>query len=230
MRQEKAEAILKNPDRYFHNERIFLNNPVITLGMGLAPLVVMATSVQNALILMATVALLLTPTRVLSSYALRKVRNLLARGLIYCGIASVIYAVIYLILSQYFGTALVGLGVYLPVLVVEPLIIYRYGRVPETPRKAAIKGLQTTVGYSLILLLLGGMREFLAQGTLLGVPVGTTRSLLPFASLPAGGFILLGLLCAAWRAVTSWYKRTLTREARNQTVAYMTLKGGSEEQ
>ncbi len=45
---------------------MFLNNPVVMQGMGLAPLVVLATSGQNAVMLAVAVALLLVPSRVLA--------------------------------------------------------------------------------------------------------------------------------------------------------------------
>ena len=45
---------------------MFLNNPVVMQGMGLAPLVVVATTGQNSLMLAAAVALLLVPSRVLA--------------------------------------------------------------------------------------------------------------------------------------------------------------------
>jgi len=41
------------------------------------------------------------------------------------------------------------LGIYLPMLVVEPLLIYRFGRVQETMQKAVSKGLRITLGYVL---------------------------------------------------------------------------------
>ena len=68
MKQQKAEKILRDPGRYAHHDRIFLNNPVIMQGMGLAPLVVLATSGRNALMLAVAVALLLTPSRVISFF------------------------------------------------------------------------------------------------------------------------------------------------------------------
>ena len=37
MKQSKAERFLRDPGRYAHHDRIFLNNPVIMQGMGLAP-------------------------------------------------------------------------------------------------------------------------------------------------------------------------------------------------
>ena len=65
----------------------------------------------------------------------------------------------------------------------------------------------------LLLVLLGCVREWLAAGTMFGVVV--SRPVLPMASMPAGGFIVLGVLCAVWRALAQKRKAYLTKEARN---------------
>lgn len=230
MKQAKAEIILRDPGKYAHHDRIFLNNPVIMQGMGLAPVVVLATSGRNALMLAVAVALLLTPSRVLS-YLLSKLvplqehaseeelrAKLLPRGLLYSGTAAVVYLLFYPLMQKLFGMELLTLGIYLPMLVVEPLIIYRYGRVQETLKKAVSKGLRVTVGYVVVLLVVGCIREWLAAGTVFGVAVTANTALLPLASMPAGGFILLGVLSAIWRALAAWYKAFLTNEARNQVI------------
>ena len=230
MKQSKAEVILRDPGKYAHHDRIFLNNPVIMQGMGLAPVVVLATSGRNALMLAAAVALLLTPSRVLS-YLLSKLvpleehaseeelrAKLLPRGLIYSGTAAVVYFLVYPLLRNLFGTELLSLGIYLPMLVLEPLIIYRYGRVQETLPKAVSKGLRVTVGYVVVLLVVGCIREWLATGTVFGFAVTANTALLPLASMPAGGFILLGVVSAVWRALAAWYRTFLATEARNQVI------------
>ena len=99
-------------------------------------------------------------------------------------------------------------------LVVEPMLIYRFGRVQETMQKAVSKGLRITLGYVLLLLLLGCVREWMALGTVFGTPVGQ-RAVLPMAGMPAGGFIVLGVLCAVWRALAARRKAYLVREARS---------------
>ena len=53
--------------RKIKRDRVFLNNPVVMQGLGLAPLVVAATSLKNAVILGVAVLLLLTPTRILAA-------------------------------------------------------------------------------------------------------------------------------------------------------------------
>lgn len=227
MKRHAAELITRAPERFFHHDRVFLNNPVVMQGMGLAPLVVLATSGQNALMLAVAVALLLTPSRMLACllsrlFPLREEhpanaeleKKLLPRSILYSGSAAVVYLAAYPILNRLFGVSLLVLGIYLPMLVVEPLLTYRFGRVQETVHKAVSKGLRITVGYALLLVLLGCVREWLSAGTVFGAAVGS-RALLPMASMPAGGFIVLGVLCAVWRALAKKRREYLEKEARS---------------
>lgn len=217
---------MRDPEKFAHHDRIFLNNPVVMQGMGLAPLVVIATTGQNALMLAVAVALLLTPSRALACLVSRlfpltehptreqQQRMLLPRGLVYCGCTALLYIPVYLILNQLFGVELLNLGIYLPMLTVEPLLIYRFGRVTERMGKAVSKGLRITLGYGLLLLLVGCLREWLAAGTVFGVTL-TQHAPLPMASMPAGGFIVLGLVCALWRALARRRRDYLKTEARS---------------
>lgn len=227
MRKATAELIRKDPEKFAHHDRVFLNNPVVMQGMGLAPLVVLATTGQNALMLAVAVALLLTPSRLLACLLSRAFplnserpdrtelqKKLLPRALVYSLSAAVVYLAVYPILNLLFGTDLLALGIYLPMLVVEPLLTYRFGRVQETVRKAVSKGIRITVGYALLLVLLGCVREWLAAGTVFGTTVGR-RALLPMAGMPAGGFIVLGVLCAVWRALAKKRREYLEKEARS---------------
>ena len=227
MRKVTAELIVKDPAKFAHHDRVFLNNPVVMQGMGLAPLVVLATSGQNAVMLAAAVALLLVPSRVVACLLSRLVplrdedpsqeelqKKLLPRALVYGFSTAVVYLAVYPILNMLFSTSLLSLGIYLPLLTVEPLLTYRFGRVQETVHKAVSKGLRITVGYALLLVLLGCVREWLSAGTVFGAAVGS-RALLPMTSMPAGGFIVLGVLCAVWRALAKKRREYLEKEARS---------------
>ena len=225
MKRHVAEMITRDPEKFAHHDRVFKNNPVVMQGMGLAPLVVLATTGRNALMLAVAVALLLTPSRMLACLLSRWCplrdespapeeleKKLLPRALLYSGSAAVVYLAAYPILNAAFGTDLLTLGSYLPMRIVEPLLTYRFGRVQETMNKAVSKGLRITLGYALILLLLGCVREWLAYGSVFGVTL--SRSILPMASMPAGGFIVLGVLCAVWRALARKQREYLKNEAR----------------
>lgn len=102
MKRRAAELLTRDPERFFHHDRVFLNNPVVMQGMGLAPLVVLATSGQNALMLAVAVALLLTPSRMLACllsrlFPLREEhpanaeleKKLLPRSILYSGSAEI---------------------------------------------------------------------------------------------------------------------------------------------
>ena len=237
MKKRTAELILKDPEKFAHHDRVFLNNPVVMQGMGLAPLVVVATTGQNGLMLAAAVTLLLVPSRVLACLLSRLVplrdeeptpeqlqKKLLPRALLYAASAAVVYLAAYPILNFVFGTGLLNLGIYLPMLVVEPLLTYRFGRVQETVHKAVSKGVRITVGYALLLLVVGVVREWLSLGTVFGAPVGRW-ALLPLAKMPAGGFIVLGILCAIWRAAAAKRKEYLKREARDTLTVHTRRRG-----
>lgn len=241
MKKRTAELILKDPEKFAHHDRVFLNNPVVMQGMGLAPLVVVATTGQNGLMLAAAVTLLLVPSRVLACLLSRLVplrdeeptpeqlqKKLLPRALLYAASAAVVYLAAYPILNFVFGTGLLNLGIYLPMLVVEPLLTYRFGRVQETMKKAVSKGIRITIGYGLLLLLLGCVREWLSAGTVFGHVL--SRPVLPMASMPAGGFIVLGVLCAVWRTLARKYKNYLTSEARGLMAVYRQKEGEPEDE
>ena len=215
MNSKKAKYLAENMERIARRDRIFLNNPVIMQGMGLAPLVVAATDGMNALMLSVAVLLLLTPTRVVAAMVCRTGRGQL-RALVYCFTSSILYIGVYFALRAIFDVEILQLGVYLPMLIVEPLIIKRYERPqPERVITALRKGLRTTAGYVLVLLLIGCLRELLASGAVFGVAVPWLKfTLLPMASLPAGGFILLGVVCAVWRGLVRSYKKHVHTEAR----------------
>ena len=237
MRRHIAEAIARDPEKFAHHDRIFKNNPVVMQGMGLAPLVVLATSGKNAVMLAVAVALYLTGRKKnviildsgenVSPEELEK--KLLPRAFVYSGSAAVVYLAAYPILNMLFGTDLLTMGVYLPMLVVEPLLTYRFGRVQESMHKAVSKGLRVTLGYALLLLILGCVREWLAFGTVFGVEL--SRSILPMASMPAGGFIVLGVVCAVWRALARKQREYLKNEARGYLAVHpQSQESGKEEE
>ena len=67
MNVKKAMYLSENMEQIARRDRIWLNNPVIMQGMGLAPLVVAATNGMNALMLSVAVLLLLTPRQKMDS-------------------------------------------------------------------------------------------------------------------------------------------------------------------
>lgn len=199
-------------NRRVNNDRIFLNNPVVMQGLGLAPLIVAASTLQNAIILSVAVLLLLTPARMLAAF-LTKLSFFRFRGLTYAVSAGMVYVAVFFVLRRLYTPAQLGLlGLYLPLLCADPIVLKRYERPQRERVKTALKkGLLTALGYVLVLLIVGTLRELLGKGSILGTPV-SGRVLFPLAAQPMGGFFVLALLIAVWRGLVGLIKRQLNME------------------
>ena len=213
MKIDKARYIAENFDEVCTKDRVFLNNPVIFHSLGIAPLVVMDTSGRNALMLFAAVLLLLPIVRVVPMLLMEHFGEK-ARPMLVCGVAALAYIPVYFILYFIFQKNLLSLGIYLPMLVCEPLVIQRFEHTLDASISQTVrKSIGFTLGYGLVLFVLGLAREFLSLGQLFGVQV-TKLLFFPLASTPMGGFILLGLLAAAWQYGLIRYKKYVNMEAK----------------
>ena len=192
-------------------DRVFLNNPVIMQGLGLAPLIVAATTLKNGVMLSVAVLLLLTPTRVLAAL-LSRFAYFRFRGLTYALTAAAVFVGVRYVMGL---LDLALLGLYLPLLVADPIVLKRYERPQrERVRTALRKGIITSLGYILMLLLISGLREFLGAGALMGTQV-MKNALFPMAQLPSGGFILLALVMCVWRAAAASVKQQMSLGAEH---------------
>lgn len=210
------DALYTSVEKRARRDRVFLNNPVIMQGLGLAPLIVAATTLKNGIMLSTAVVLLLTPTRVLAAL-LSRFSYFRFRGLTYALTAAAVYVGARWVMGLMYAPAeLALLGLYLPLLVADPIVLKRYERPQrERTRTALRKGLVTSCGYILVLLLISALRELLGLGTLLGARV-LTRALFPMAQLPSGGFMVVALLMCVWRAAVSSVKKQMSLEEEQQ--------------
>lgn len=205
--QEQRQKIEETVDHRVRGDRLWLNNPVIMQGLGLAPLIYIDVTGKNAFFLSVAVLLLLTPTRVLAAWMCRFVHARF-RGPVYALCAGTVFIGVYWVMSKLFpSTDLAQLGFYLPLLVVDPIILKRYERVQNERTDTALqKGIITTAGYALVLFVVGALREVLGLGTLFGVQLWPV-ALMPLVALPVGGFAVLALVMALWRSAVRVIKR-----------------------
>lgn len=213
-RKTRAEAEAEL-DQKIHDDHLWLNNPVMMRGLGLAPVIAAAYSWDNALMLCAAAVLLLTTTRVLAVAICHLTGNRF-RPVVYAYSAAILYIPAYCILYAWFGADLSLLGIYLPLLVVESAIIKRMESPELEPVGEALRrGINNTVGLCIAVLLVGFVRELLGSGTAFGYVVMETAPL-PIVQQPAGGFILLGLIAAAWTGIVNAYTHFKREEVRHQ--------------
>ncbi len=186
------------------------NTGLVTL-LGLCPLLAVSNSVINALGLGLATLLTLVASNVCVSLARPLLRPEIRIPAYVIIIASVV-TVIQLLMQAWFHELYRILGIFIPLIVTNCAIIARAEAFAarHRPLPAAVDGLATGLGFCLVLLVLGAIRELLGFGTLFRqaeLMLGAwARSfelvLLPaysgflLALLPAGAFIALGMLVA----------------------------------
>ena len=213
-RKARAEAEAEL-DQKIHDDHLWLNNPVMMRGLGLAPVIAAAYNWNNAVMLCAAAVLLLTTTRLLAVAVCHLTGNRF-RPVIYVYSAAILYIPAYCILYAWFGTDLSVLGIYLPLLAVESAIVKRMESPDLEPLGEALRrGINNTVGLCIAVLLVGFVRELLGSGMAFGNIVMETAPL-PIVQQPAGGFILLGLIAAAWTGIANAYTHFKREEVRHQ--------------
>ncbi|MDO5601690.1 MAG: Rnf-Nqr domain containing protein [Oscillospiraceae bacterium] len=207
MKKEHLKYIHQHMDRIGRRDRVFLNNPVVMQGIGLTPVVAAAVNLQNAAVLSMMVILMLTLTRVLAALICRT-SFVGLRAVIYTSISTVVYLGAVFVTQLVFGGSLLqSIGIYLPLLIIDPIIIKRYVRPQKEKVSTALyKGVLTTVGFVLVILLVGALRELLGTGTLFGFKIFSDAPI-PIAQMAAGGFIVMGLVAAIWRSLANLFKK-----------------------
>ena len=180
---------------------IFKNNPTFRLVLGLCPTLAVTTSLENALGmgLAATFVLICSNTLVA---ALRKLIPDAVHIPCYIVIIATFVTVTDLIIKAYLPALSESLGIFIPLIVVNCIIL---GRAEAFASKNPVvdsmaDGLGMGLGFTLALSLIASAREIIGAGSLTVWGDIAIKNIhngpVVLAILPAGGFITLGLLLA----------------------------------
>ncbi len=177
---------------------IIKENPVLCLVLGTCPTLAVTTGVSSAVGMgLAATAVLVCSNSVIS--ALRKVIPSKVRIPAYITIIAAFVTIVQMIVKAYAPALNDALGVYLPLIVVNCIIL---GRAEMFASKngvvaSALDGLGMGIGFTTALFLMGSIREILGAGSWLGLPIPVLSSnpILIFI-LPPGGFFVFGMLMA----------------------------------
>ncbi len=203
MKQKNILLANKNWDDYTRRRKVFLSNPVFIKGLALAPIVVAATTAKNSLMLSVAVLMLLTPTRVVTSFITRRM-SVPFKTFFYPLTSALIFGAVYYFLFMIFGSDILLLSIYLPILIVDPLIVKNFEKTrKESFLYSIINGFRNTTGFIAACMLTGVAREILAFGTVFNIKI-LNVSLLPMASESFGGFLIVAVISAIW---TSYVKK-----------------------
>ena len=175
---------------------IWKENPVFRLVLGMCSVLAVTTQAKNGI----GMGLAVTFVLVCSNLVISALRNLIpSRVRIACFIVIIatFVTIVDLIMAAYFYELHKALGIFIPLIVVNCIIL---GRAEAFASKRPIvnsmmDGIGMGLGYTLALLVLGCIRELLGSGSIFGLSL-LGPGYLPFllAILPPGAFIALGLL------------------------------------
>ena len=200
--------IFKNIARQF-KEGLFTNNPVLVQLVGMYPTMAVSTSLQNGVGMgLAATAVLICSNMVIS--LLRKIIPQKVRIACYVVIIAAFVTIVDLVLQAFLPDLSNSLGVFIPLIVVNCIILARAEAFASKNGvfASAIDGLTMGLGFTLALCILSTIREILGSGTILGVPLfgdGYTPVLLFI--LPAGGFLTLGVVIAVFQTIMKKVQR-----------------------
>ena len=188
------------------NEGLLTKNPVTVQLLGMCSTLAITTSLFNGIGMGLAVTIILTCSNVLIS-ALRKVIPNEIRIAAYITIIAGFVTVVDLLLKAFIPALSSSLGVFIPLIVVNCIIL---GRAEGFASKngvlaSAVDGICQGIGYTVALVIVCVIRELLGSGTfgggLLG-PGGAGIQIIPqpFPAMqlvmPVGGFLVLGFVLA----------------------------------
>ena len=205
-------------------EGLLTKNPVLAQLLGMCSTLAITTSLFNGLGMGAAVTIILICSNVLIS-ALRKVIPSQIRIAAYIVIIAGFVTMVDLLLQAFLPDLAESLGVFIPLIVVNCVIL---GRAEAFASKngvlaSAVDGLCQGIGYTVALVVMCVIRELLGSGTFGGGLLGENGAgiqIFPadFAALqmimPVGGFLVLGLVIAgSQKLMATLEKKNKKKEA-----------------
>ena len=199
---------------------VITNNPTLKLVLGTCPTLALTTMAMNGLGMGAAVTFVLICSNVFISL-LRKIIPSQVRIPAYVLIIATFVTIVRLVLDKLLPDIYESLGLYLPLIVVNCIILARAESFASKNGviASAADGLFMGIGFTLALTLMGAFREILGEGAIFGVTLWNFK--IGFFSSSAGAFFTYALFIATFSlcsAIISAKKRknlsaTLTQES-----------------
>ena len=191
---------------------VLLDNPVFMQTIGLCPALATTTSLSNAIGMGAAATVVLICSNVVISL-LRKFIPDKIRIAAFISIIATFVTLIQMLLNAYIPSLAASLGLFLPLIVVNCIIL---GRAEAYASKnkvlpSALDGVCMGLGFTFALVLMGFFRELLGAGTIAAGIIGDKGIQIPglvdypatMMILPAGGFLVMGFILAAIQKIMS---------------------------
>ena len=174
---------------------IIKENPTFVLILGMCPTLAVTSSLVNG----AGMGLSTMAVLVLSNMVISMLRNIIPNGVrvpAFIVIVASFVTILQFLLEAYLPSLNSALGIYIPLIVVNCIIL---GRAESDASKNPVlpsifDGLGMGLGFTIALSLLGGFREILGAGTILGINIPHWDGIGIFVMAPGAFFVLAALI------------------------------------
>ncbi|MEX1378276.1 MAG: electron transport complex subunit E [Eubacteriales bacterium] len=188
--------------------KVFMNgitkeNPVFRLLLGMCPTLAVTTSATNGI----GMGLAATFVLVGSNLVISLIKGFIPEKIripSFIVVIATFVTIVQLLMEAYIPTLYESLGLFIPLIVVNCIILARAEAFASKngPVASIVDGLGMGLGFTLALTLLASVREILGNGSIFGVQVlGASYQPALIFILAPGGFIALGLLLALINAM-----------------------------
>ncbi|MDR1065100.1 MAG: electron transport complex subunit E [Oscillospiraceae bacterium] len=177
---------------------ILRENPVLVLVLGTCPTLAISTQASNAV----GMGLAATFVLICSNAVISALRNIIpdkVRIPCYIVLIAGFVTVVQMVLEAYAHSLFEALGIYLPLIVVNCIILGRAEMFANKNRviDSALDGLGMGIGFTLTLLVMASIREVLGSGTWFGIAIPwLSDNGISVLTMAPGGFIVFGCLIA----------------------------------
>lgn len=198
-------------------EGLITQNPVLVQVLGMCSTMAITTSFFNGLGMGVAVTVILTLSNVIIS-AIRKIVPDKIRIAMFIVVIAGFVTCVDLLIQAFVPALAESLGVFIPLIVVNCIIL---GRAESFSYKNGVAasffdGVFQGIGYTLVLLVMCIVREFLGAGTFgggllnggAGIRILPEQFCIGMMTLPVGGFLVLGCLIAAMQWALSRAKKS----------------------
>jgi electron transport complex protein RnfE len=179
------------------------NNPVFRLVLGTCPTLAVSTMAINGIAMGLAATFVLICSNMLVS-ALRKVIPDKVRIPAFVLIIATFVTVVEMVMRKFLPDLYAEMGLFIALIVVNCIILARAEAFASTNTvlDSALDGLGMGLGFTLSLTLIGIVRELLGQGKFFGIAVPFVKEFaMSVFVIPAGGFLVFGLLMAAFNHI-----------------------------
>lgn len=178
-------------------------NPIFVQLIGMCSVLAVSTNATNSLAMSIAVIAVLVGSNVAISL-FRKIIPDEIRIPVFVIIIATFVTIVDMFLNAYAPDIYAALGIFIPLIVVNCLILARAEAFAYSNGvfASAMDGLAMGLGYTVAITILGSIREIIGNGTIFGIELfGPNFQAAKIFTAPAGAFIVLGILIGIFNVV-----------------------------